>query len=122
MKAFQQILSACAFSVAVLAAPAATAHATLQASNPTAGAVLKVAPAEIMLTFNEKIEQAFSTVTLTNSKGKIVKTEKGKVDPVNKSIFRVQTKGLSTGTYTVKWAVAGHDGHRRTGNFSFSVN
>ena len=121
MKTHQRILAAFLFSAATLVAPLAMAHAKLTASNPAAGAVLEAAPADITLTFNEKIEQAFSTVTLTNSEGKAVETEKAKVDATNPAIVRVHTKGLSAGKYTVKWAVAGHDGHRRTGTFSFSV-
>jgi methionine-rich copper-binding protein CopC len=121
MKSIQKIVAACVFSAATIAAPLAMAHAKLAASNPTPGAVLEAAPAEISLTFNEKVEQAFSTVTLTYTDGKVVETEKAKVDATNPTIVRLQTKGLSTGTYTVKWAVAGHDGHRRTGTFSFSV-
>lgn len=121
MKTIQKIVTACVLAAATLAAPLAMAHAKLTASNPTPGAVLETAPAEISLTFNEKVEQAFSTVTLTYTDGKVVETEKAKVDAANPAIVRLQTKGLTTGTYTVKWAVAGHDGHRRTGTFSFSV-
>lgn len=121
MKAVQKIVTACVFAAATLASPLAMAHAKLTASNPTPGAVLEKAPAEITLTFNEKVEQAFSTVTLTFTDGKVIETEKAKVDVANPAIVRLQTKGLSAGTYTVKWAVAGHDGHRRTGTFSFSV-
>jgi methionine-rich copper-binding protein CopC len=121
MNTLQKILTACVFSAATLAAPLAMAHAKLTASNPAAGAVLETAPADISLTFNEKIEQAFSNVTLTNSEGKAVETVKAKVDATNPAVVRVHTNGLSAGKYTVKWAVAGHDGHRRTGTFSFSV-
>lgn len=102
MKTHQKILAACVFSAATLAAPLAMAHAKLTASNPSAGAVLKAAPTDITLTFNEKIEQAFSTVTLTNSEGKAVKTEKARVDAVNPAVVRVQTNGLAAGKYTVK--------------------
>jgi methionine-rich copper-binding protein CopC len=121
MKTIQKIVAAGVFTAATIAAPLAMAHAKLTASTPTPGAVLETAPAEISLTFNEKVEQAFSTVTLTYTDGKVVETEKAKVDAGNPAIVRLQTKGLTTGTYTVKWAVAGHDGHRRTGTFSFSV-
>ena len=121
MKTIQKIVASCIFTAATIAAPLAMAHAKLTASNPTPGAVLAAAPSEITLTFNEKVEQAFSTVTLTYTDGKVVETEKAKVDAANPAIVRLQTKGLTTGTYTVKWAVAGHDGHRRTGTFSFSV-
>jgi methionine-rich copper-binding protein CopC len=121
MKTLQKIFATCVFLTAALAAPLAMAHAKLTASNPAAGAVLQVAPSDITLTFNEKIEQAFSTVTLTDSEGKAVKSAKAKVDAVNPTLLNVQTNGLSAGKYTVKWAVAGHDGHRRTGTFAFTV-
>lgn len=121
MKTLQKIVAACVLTAATIAAPFAMAHAKLSTSNPTPGAVLETAPAEITLTFNEKVEQAFSTVTLTYTDGKVIATDKAKVDVGNPKIVRLQTKGLSTGTYTVKWAVAGNDGHRRTGTFSFSV-
>lgn len=121
MKTVQKIVTACVFAAATLGAPLAMAHAKLTASNPAPGAVLDTAPSEISLTFNEKVEQAFSTVTLTYTDGKVVDTAKAKVDAANPAIVRLRTKGLSPGTYTVKWAVAGHDGHRRTGTFSFSV-
>ena len=121
MKTIQKIVAASVFSAAFLAAPVVMAHAKLTASNPAAGTVLKASPAEIALTFNEKVEQAFSSVTLTNSEGKAVETDKAKVDAANPAVVRLQLNGLSPGTYTVKWAVAGHDGHRRTGTFSFSV-
>lgn len=121
MKTVRDIVAACVFAAGTIAAPLAVAHAKLTASNPTPGAVLESAPAEITLTFSEKVEQAFSTVTLTYRDGKVIETDKPKVDVANPTIVRVRTKGLSTGTYTVKWAVAGRDGHRRAGTFSFSV-
>lgn len=121
MKILQKVYITCAVSAGILTAPLAMAHAKLTASNPAAGAVLQAAPADITLTFNEKIEQAFSTVTLTTSDGKMVKSAKAKVDSGNPTLLNLQTSGLSAGKYTVKWAVAGHDGHRRTGTYSFSV-
>lgn len=121
MKALQHILAGCLFSAAVLVAPSASAHAMLKASSPASGAVLKSSPTEITLTSNEKIEQAFSSVTVASIKGKMVKTEKGIVDATNATVMRVRLTKLPAGMYTVKWAVAGNDGHRRTGNFPFSV-
>ena len=102
MKTLQKIVAACVFTAATIAAPFVMAHAKLSTSNPTPGAVLETAPAEITLTFNEKVEQAFSTVTLTYTDGKVIATDKAKVDVANPKIVRLQTKGLSTGTYTVK--------------------
>jgi methionine-rich copper-binding protein CopC len=121
MKAFQSIMIASAFAASVLASPFASAHASLKASDPLAGSTVATAPKQISLTFNEKIEQAFSTVTLNDSTGKAVTTAKAKVDADNPAVLRLETPTLAAGAYTVKWAVAGHDGHRRTGEFSFTV-
>jgi len=112
---------ASAFAASVLASPFASAHASLKASDPLAGSTVATAPKQISLTFNEKIEQAFSTVTLNDSTGKAVTTAKAKVDADNPAVLRLETPTLAAGAYTVKWAVAGHDGHRRTGEFSFTV-
>jgi copper resistance protein C len=121
MTTVKNIVAACVVVAATIAAPLAMAHAKLAASNPAPGAVLDAGPGEIVLTFNEKIEPAFSTVTLTHADGKAVDTDKARVDVANPAMLRVQARTLATGTYTVKWAVAGQDGHRRTGTFSFSV-
>ena len=121
MKNLKTMMFASVFASAVLAAPFASAHAKLTGSDPKAGATLQVAPKEIALTFNEKIEQSFSSMSVTDSEGKPVTEEKAKVDEANPVVLRLPLAQVHTGTYTVKWAVAGHDGHRRTGDFKFSV-
>jgi methionine-rich copper-binding protein CopC len=82
---------------------------------------LGAAPKEIALTFNEKIEAAFSSITLSTDGGKAVTAGKARVDAGNPAILHLDLPALAAGGYTVKWAVAGHDGHRRTGEFKFSV-
>ncbi|WP_295995031.1 copper homeostasis periplasmic binding protein CopC [Rugamonas sp.] len=121
MKALHNVIFATAVVAATLASPFASAHATLKSSNPEAGATLAAAPKEISLTFNEKIEEAFSTITLADSQGKEVAAEKAKVDAADPAVLRLVAPVLSPGSYTVTWAVAGHDGHRRKGDFKFTV-
>lgn len=121
MKALHSVILATAMAAATLASPFASAHATLKSSNPEAGATLAAAPKEIALTFNEKIEEAFSTITLADSQGKEVVAEKAKVDAANPAVLRLNAPVLPAGSYTVTWAVAGHDGHRRKGDFKFTV-
>ncbi len=121
MKAFTSLVAASVFAVATLASPLAAAHAALKSADPQAGAVLTVPPKQISLTFNENIEQAFSTVTVADKDGKQVATEKAKVDETNPAIVRLSVPTLTAGEYTVTWAVAGRDGHRRKGEFKFSV-
>ena len=110
-----------ALAAAVLVSPLAQAHATLKSSSPDAGATLDVPPKEITLTFNEKIEAAFSTVTVADAGGKPVAPGKATVDAANPAIVRLPLPALAAGAYTVTWAVAGHDGHRRKGEFKFTV-
>lgn len=121
MQALRTMMVAAVMAAATLTAPFASAHATLKSSSPEAGATLAAAPKEIALTFNEKIEAAFSTITIADGQGKEVATEKAKVDAANPAILRLAVPALAAGPYTVTWAVAGHDGHRRKGDFKFTV-
>jgi methionine-rich copper-binding protein CopC len=121
MKVVHTMLIATAMAAATLASPAAFAHAVLKASTPAAGATLEAAPNEITLTFNEKVEQAFSSISIADGQGKDVTPGKAKVDAANPAILRLPLASLAAGTYTVTWAVAGHDGHRRKGDFKFTV-
>ena len=121
MKALHPIIVAAAVATAALASPYATAHASLKSSIPAADATVATVPKEISLTFNEKVEEAFSTLILADGKGKPVSTSKAKVDAANPAILRMPVPALSSGTYTVSWAVAGRDGHRRKGDFKFTV-
>ncbi len=121
MRARHTMILATAMVAATLASPFASAHASLKSSDPEAGATLATAPKEITLTFNEKVEAAFSTITIADSQGKAVAAEKAKVDATNPAILRLAVPTLPLGSYTVSWAVAGHDGHRRKGGFKFSV-
>ncbi|HEX5344368.1 MAG TPA: copper homeostasis periplasmic binding protein CopC [Duganella sp.] len=116
-----KVLYSTVVAAAVLASPVALAHATLKSSNPAAGATVEAAPKEISLTFNQKVEQAFSNITLADGAGKEIATGKARVDEANPAILRLAVPGLSAGAYTVNWAVAGHDGHRRKGEFKFTV-
>jgi methionine-rich copper-binding protein CopC len=121
MKALRTMIIATAMAAATVASPFASAHASLKSSNPEAGATLTATPKEIALTFNEKVEEAFSTITLADGEGKAITADKAKVDAANPAILRLESPTLAAGSYTVTWAVAGHDGHRRKGDFKFTV-
>jgi methionine-rich copper-binding protein CopC len=121
MNPFKPLIAAAVVAISLLASPFAAAHATLKSSDPQAGAELASAPKQIALTFNEKIEEAFSTVTLADKEGRQMSTAKATVDGVNPAIVHLALPAVATGEYTVSWAVAGHDGHRRKGEFKFSV-
>lgn len=121
MKALHTVILVAAMAAATLASPFAAAHASLKNSNPAAGATVDASPNEVTLTFNEKIEPAFSSISVADGHGRNVATDKAKVDAANPAMLHLAVPVLASGTYTVNWAVAGHDGHRRKGEFKFSV-
>jgi hypothetical protein len=110
------------FAATALAGSApAWAHATLQKSTPAKDAEVTTAPKEIILQFNEKLEAAFSKAKLIDSAGKEVSTEKANLDASNPSMMKLAVPTLAPGKYKVEYVVVGHDGHRRKGEYSFTV-
>ncbi len=97
------------------------AHAGLQSATPAKDAEVATAPKEITLRFNEKLEAAFSSAKLVDSTGKEVTKEKATLDPSNPSVMKLAVPALSPGKYKVEYVGVGHDGHRRKGDYSFTV-
>ncbi|SMP52116.1 copper homeostasis periplasmic binding protein CopC [Noviherbaspirillum suwonense] len=122
MKAAQKhALSMLFVATAMAGASNAWAHAGLQTSVPEKDAEIAAAPKEITLQFNEKLESAFSTAKLVDSTGKQVNVEKPTLDASNPSVMKLRVPALSPGKYKVEYVGVGHDGHRRKGDYSFTV-
>jgi hypothetical protein len=102
----------------LLTAPAAYAHAMLDHAEPRVGNTVATSPRELKLWFTQKLEQAFSTVEVTDGSGQRVDTGKPRV---NGNEIAVSVKSLGPGTYRVNWRVLSTDTHTSDGNFSFSV-
>lgn len=98
----------------------AWAHATLESATPAKDAEV-AAPKEVTLRFNEKLEAAFSTAKVVDGSGKPVTSGKAVLDQKDPAILRVPVQNLAPGKYTVQFGVVGHDGHRRKGEYSFTV-
>jgi methionine-rich copper-binding protein CopC len=84
----KRLLAALAVVAISAAAPAAFAHAKLQASQPAASSELASSPKEIRLQFNERLVPAFSKIELLEAKDALLplpKIEFGKAD--SKSMF-----------------------------------
>jgi methionine-rich copper-binding protein CopC len=102
----------------LLATGHASAHATLDHAEPRVGNKVATVPREVTLWFTQKLEPAFSTITVTNPAGQRVDTGKTRVSGSQMSIS-LRTGG--TGTYHVTWHVLSVDTHMTEGNFSFQV-
>ena len=95
----------------------ASAHASLTGSDPTDGATLATAPAEVSFTFNEDIrDPAFVVVT---ADGQRVAQGEAQVD-ANVVTARV-APDAPAGTWTAAFRVVSTDGHAVTGEITFDV-
>jgi methionine-rich copper-binding protein CopC len=96
----------------------ANAHALLDHAEPRVGNKVATAPREVTLWFTQKLELAFSTITVTNSAGQRVDTGKTRVSG---SQMSVSLRPGGTGTYHVTWRVLSVDTHTTDGSFTFQV-
>jgi methionine-rich copper-binding protein CopC len=102
----------------LLATGEATAHAFLDHAEPRVGNTVATAPHQVTLWFTQKLEAAFSTVTVTNAAGERVDTGKARVSGNQMSI---SLRPGGAGTYHVTWHVLSVDTHTTDGNFTFQV-
>ncbi|MGH2400644.1 MAG: copper resistance CopC family protein, partial [bacterium] len=96
------------------------AHGILQGSSPRANAVLPSSPPEIILAFNEPIDETFSRLEILGSDGRRV----GGIATVGArgTRMRAAVGPLPPGVYSVRWRVlSAVDGHTTSGAFVFAV-
>jgi copper transport protein len=112
-----------ALLVALALAPAAAfAHATLESTSPTRGAVVKTQPAQVVFGFSENVEGNFGAVRVYDSKG--ARVDKGDAfHPGGEgSALAVHLEpGLPKGTYTATYRVVSADSHIVSSGVVFSI-
>jgi copper resistance protein C len=96
----------------------AMAHALLDRAEPRVGNTVATAPQEVKLWFTQKLEAAFSTVTVTNAAGQRVDTGKARVSG---NQISVSLRSGGAGTYHVSWRILSVDAHKTEGSFTFQV-
>jgi len=101
-----------------LVAGQAQAHAMLDHAEPRVGNKVASPPREVTLWFTQKLESAFSTVTVTNAAGERVDSGKPRVSGNRMS---VSLRPGGSGTYHVTWRVLSVDTHTTDGSFTFQV-
>lgn len=104
-----------------LLATESAAHAVLVRSAPAARAALRRAPERVDLWFNERLEPAYSKVSVWDGAGRRVDVADAAVDPAEPTRLSVGLPALAAGTYTVKFRVLSVDGHLVESQFPFSV-
>lgn len=118
----QVTVSAATVAALLLAARPLAAHTKLTASSPAAGATLATPPAELRLTFSERLQLAFTEVRLLDAAGVSQALAPLAADPADSLSIRAAVRAtLAAGIYRVQWQTAGRDGHPIRGSFSFTV-
>jgi copper resistance protein C len=103
-----------------ICATSASAHVFPRTQAPAAGASVG-APSEVRIVFDGPLEAAFSTLTVTDARGKQVDTAKAAIDPANHAAITLALPPLPAGKYTVHWVAVADDGHRTHGDYPFEV-
>lgn len=101
-----------------LASGEASAHAMLDHADPRVGGNIARAPREVTLWFTEKLEPAFSTITVTNPAGRRIDT---RTIRVNGEQMSVSLRPGGAGVYHVTWHAVSVDTHTTGGTFTFQV-
>ena len=99
----------------------AGAHASLVRSTPAHRAMLGQMPERVQLWFNERLEPAYSTVSVWNEAGAQVDARDVAVGPDDPRRLSVAVEVRQAGLYTVKYRVLSVDGHLVEGTFPFEV-
>ena len=105
-----------------IAAPAASAHATLEATTPARGAAMKAEPTQVVFRFNEPVEGTFGAVRVFDAKGaRVDDNHVGHPGGAGERIAVGLRSGLADGAYTATYRVVSADGHTVSGGFVFDI-
>ena len=108
--------------LALLLLPAAAgAHAVLVKSSPARRAVLALSPPRVEMTYNERLEPAYSTVSVWTTANVQVDDKKVVVNPEDPRRLSVGLPPLARGHYVVKFRVLSVDGHLVEGTLPFEI-
>jgi copper transport protein len=108
--------------VALLVPAAASAHAYLTKTFPSASATLDSPPKEVALTFDEAVEPRFAIISVTDRDAHQVTTGPVTRSPANPDTLTVPLQPhLPEGWYLVYWRAISVDGHPVQGAFTFAV-
>jgi len=109
-------------ALAVMALPDATwSHAFLIKSIPARRAALLRPPNRVQLWFNERLEPAYSTISVVDRSDKRVDSQDVKVGPEDPKLLSVTLPPLAPGTYTIRFRVLSVDGHVVESEYPFTV-
>lgn len=111
------VVVATALAVVATASPA-SAHATLETTNPGPGATLKALPKQVILGFSEDVRTpAFVEVDSPDG----ANVAQGAVSIVDNKVTQTLGRPAGAGKYSVSYRITSADGHPISGTVSFRV-
>ncbi|MFC4854850.1 copper resistance CopC family protein [Actinophytocola glycyrrhizae] len=102
--------------------PAASAHNSLTGSNPADKAVLDTGPAEVVLTFDQPVQEGegLNTIAVTGPDGE---QWQGGGATVDSNVVSAPVRELGpSGVYTIGYRIVSADGHPVSGELTFTVD
>ena len=98
------------------------AHAKLDHAEPAVDSTAKQSPAEVHLTFTEKVEAGFCRVQVFDASGQEVDQKDLHANAKNTSELIVSLPAsLAAGTYKVVWRAVAADTHVTKGEYAFRI-
>jgi methionine-rich copper-binding protein CopC len=117
----RKFVTTVALSAALLVAvPAAFAHAHPKTMTPAPDST-GPSPATVSITFSEAIEPKFSSLSVTDEKGKQCNTATSAPVAGDPTTLTLALPTLPAGVYIVHWVNVAVDGHRLAGEYKFTV-
>lgn len=104
-----------------VAVGSASAHASLESSDPAPAALLEESPSAIRLEFTESVTPAPDAIVVYDSDGDPIRGGVARVGESSSSIVLDGVPELSDGLYAVAWRVVSSDGHLVQGAYTFTV-
>lgn len=104
---------------ALLVTPVAAAHSVLLEVEPADGATVEASPEQVVLTFNEHVNESFASLAVTTEDDR---TNRATGEPVvDGPTVSAEIEDLDPGLYTVGYRVTSADGHVVSGSSTFTV-
>ena len=98
------------------------AHAYPDHADPKVGSTVSAAPSIVRIWFDSDLEPVFSSIMVHAAKDNtMVDKRDGHVDSSDPTLLEINVPTLPPGEYIVYWSVVARDGHRTSGNFTFTI-